>query len=379
VLLTTESGQPATGEEALLQFGEHGKLLLSLIQNEKEMSSIDSLLEQLGAEAGPTGVYHPQLRMPGTNTGRLSGGGGYNWQNPPKSPYMQAFVARPGYVLVSCDVAALENVVVTELSQDPTMLALYGPNAPKHQDGYLFFGSQLPVIGPVIRATGYDPFNPTKDSIAKAKKEAKKARDISKVLVLSSSYGAGPAKIHEALTLSGVDITLDECRTIHAGYWELCGGIKRWERELKRQWTDNKGWLLNGIGRPVCVDPDYMKDLVNRVVQSTGHDAFILFLMQTMQLRDRFEFYPWSADVHDAWYMEVREDQAEDFCKAVLDEVIPAWNDLLGGEIRLKAEPAIVTNLALDKLEGEPLEKAKEYAKAQVIRLRDQRSEGEAR
>jgi hypothetical protein len=98
--------------------------------------------------------------------------------------------------------------------------------------------------------------------------------------------------------------------------------------------------------------------------------------MQTMELRDRFEFYPWSADVHDAWYMEVREDQAEMFCQAVLDEVIPKWNNLLGGEIRLKAEPAIVTNLALDKLEGEALEKAKEYAKAQIVRLREQEGEG---
>jgi hypothetical protein len=110
--------------------------------------------------------------------------------------------------------------------------------------------------------------------------------------------------------------------------------------------------------------------------QSTGHDSFVLFLMQTMELRDRFEFYPWSADVHDAWYMEVREDQAEMFCQAVLDEVIPKWNNLLGGEIRLKAEPAIVTNLALDKLEGEALEKAKEYAKAQIVRLREQEGEG---
>jgi hypothetical protein len=266
VLLTTESGQPATGEEALLQFGEHGKLLLSLIQNEKEISTIESMFEQIGEGT----VYYPQLRMPGTNTGRLAGSGGANWQNPSKSPYMQAFVARPGYVLVSCDIASLENVVLTELSQDPAMLALYGPNAPKFQDGYLFFGSQLPVIGPVIRATGYDPYNPTKESVAKAKKEAKKARDISKLTVLSASYGAGPGKIHEALTLGGVDITLDECRAIHAGYWELCSGVKRWERELKRQWTDNNGWLLNGIGRPICVDPDYVKDLVNKTCLAEG-------------------------------------------------------------------------------------------------------------
>jgi DNA polymerase I-like protein with 3'-5' exonuclease and polymerase domains len=308
--------------------------------------------------------------MPGTNTGRLSGSNGYNWQNPPKSKYMQAFPARPGHVIVSCDVVALEAVVLAERSRDPTLMKLYGPGSIPGTDIYLFNGSQLPIIGPKIRAAGFDPDNMSKEATSKAKKEAKKERDIAKVITLSANYGAGPGKIHETLTLAGIDITLEECQVIHSGFWDLYGGIKAWERKLKAQWQSNGGWFLNGIGRPICVAKDYLKDIVNRDTQSTGHDIFVLFLMTTLKLLgNRFTLHPWSADVHDAWYFEVPEEEAEDFCEAVRAEVLPAWNELLNGTIALRAEPAIITNLWLDKAEGADLEEAKKYAISQRDRL----------
>jgi DNA polymerase I-like protein with 3'-5' exonuclease and polymerase domains len=365
VLVTTDKGNPAVGEEALLGFGEGGKLLLERDRITKEMSSIDSLLAQLGDED----VYHPRLKVPGTHTGRLAGAGDYNWQNPPKSPYMQAFVARPGHSLVSCDIASLENVVLTELSRDSTLWSLYGPDA-KPNDGYLYFGSQLPIIGPVIRAAGYDPHNPTAEGVSLAKKVAKKERDIAKVIVLSSSYGAGPAKIQETLTLAGIPISLEECRTIHSAYWALLGGVKSYEKELVRQWRDNRGWLLNGVGRPIGVHEDYLKDITNRVIQSTGHDLFISFLLCTFRLLgNRFKLEPWNADVHDCWYVELPEELAEEFCRAVREEVLPEWNRQIGGLIRLKAEPAILSNLWQDKAEKEALVRANEFALQQRERL----------
>jgi DNA polymerase I-like protein with 3'-5' exonuclease and polymerase domains len=365
IKVRTDTNKPGTGEDALLGFGEGGRLLLDLIQNEKEISSIGSLEEKVGNGSR----YFPQLKVPGTHTGRLAGAGAFNWQNLPKSPFMQAFVARPGYVLVSCDIAALEAVVLAERSRDPTLMKLYGPGAIKGVDIYLFNGSQLPIIGPKIRATGFSPDNMTKEATSIAKKEAKKERDISKVITLSANYGAGPRKIQETLVLSGVDITLEECRTIHGGFWDLYSGIKVWEKELTKQWKENRGWFYNGIGRPIMVAEDYIKDIVNRDCQSTGHDLFVLFLLETFKLRDRFTFYPWSADVHDCWYLEVKEEEAEAFCAAIREETIPNWNKLIGGTIELRAEPAIITNLWLDKAEGNALEKAKEYAEKQRARL----------
>jgi len=72
--------KPGTDEDARKGWGPAGKLLITYGTLEKLRSSVVSLLEKLDS----TGRYHPELRAPGTHTGRLSGGGGYNWQNAPK-------------------------------------------------------------------------------------------------------------------------------------------------------------------------------------------------------------------------------------------------------------------------------------------------------
>jgi hypothetical protein len=44
----------------------------------------------------------------------------------------------------------------------------------------------------------------------------------------------------------------------------LYKGVKKWERHLEALWEKNGGWILNGIGRPVCIDRMYLKDRANR-------------------------------------------------------------------------------------------------------------------
>jgi hypothetical protein len=56
----------------------------------------------------------------------------------------------------------------------------------KPTDVYLFVAANLGgELGRKIRAAGFDPDNPTKESVAKAKKDAKKERNIAKLLHLS--------------------------------------------------------------------------------------------------------------------------------------------------------------------------------------------------
>lgn len=182
VKVHTKSDKPATDKKALPGFGETGLLLSKLDKQTKLLSFIDSLRNQLDVEQ----VAHPRFNTPGTFTGRLGGSGGFNWQNLPKSGgFMKAVCARQGMAWVSLDFASLENYILAELSQDKSLLQLYGPNSPEFQDAYLFNASQLPIIGPKILATGYNPHNPTEESINRAKKEAKKERDIGKTITLS--------------------------------------------------------------------------------------------------------------------------------------------------------------------------------------------------
>lgn len=349
VTLTTESGQPATDEKALKGFGEPGRILIEQNEMVKEKGYVEAVLSH-----SVGGVLHPAFKVPGTLTGRLAGAGGLNVQQMPKSKeFLSCWVARPGHVWVQMDFTALEQVVLAELSKDPALWKLYGPTARKN-DVYLFTGSQLPKIGDVIRAAGYDPDNPTPEGIAAAKKQAKKERGIAKVITLASSYGAGPGKIHQTLRLEGIPISLDECRTIHSGYWSLYSGVKEYEKELLRQLNNNNGWVLNGLGRPLGIAPDLEKDIVNRVVQSTGHDILVqwLIIYSRMLSNSGIPYTSIIADLHDESIIEVPERYADRALQIMSVDAIQELNRQLGGRIPLKGEGAIARCLADIKIEG---------------------------
>lgn len=181
--------QPAINEDALKEMGEEGNTLISYNERMKMLSMVEGCIETVVAyEDEPTiARAHVGLRTPGTFTGRLGGTDGVNLQNVPKDAgYLECWVPPPGEKLLIFDVSALEPHVLAAASGDKSLLNLYGPDAVKGQDVYLYVGAQLGgEVEKTIRATGFDPFNPTKENTNKAKKEAKKYRNISKVIHLS--------------------------------------------------------------------------------------------------------------------------------------------------------------------------------------------------
>lgn len=351
VLLRTDTEQPAVDERALKMMGEPGRLLVNHNEKVKELSYVDACLGKIRAD---TQAVHPGVRVPGTLTGRLAGSGGLNIQQMPKTQgFLECWVARPGYRIVEFDFSAVEQVVLAELSKDSTLWKLYGPGAKKN-DVYLFVGANLPGLGPIIRAAGYDPDNPTPEGIAAAKKACKKERQVAKIVTLGSSYGMGANKLSQTLRLEGIECDVPEAKRIHAGYWELYGGVKKYESELLRQFNRNRGWVLNGVGRPVGVADGYERDIVNRVVQSTAHDCLVLFLAIVAKYLDAagIEWHPWIWDWHDEGMIEVPEAQAEQAARIIDGSALAALNEKLGGLIPLAGNSEIVGNLAAIKCTG---------------------------
>jgi hypothetical protein len=172
-------------------------------------------------------------------------------------------VRHKGVTFVSGN-CALEPTVLTSASGCKTLNAVYGPKAPLNGDIYSFVGAQLGgELGRAISATGYDWKNPTPESTAKVKKEAKKWRNIAKVLHLSASYGAGPGKIRQTLGSSGIEISMNETKRLHAQYWSLFGGVKEYEQHLVSMWERNGGWFLNPAGLPQAIAQERIRDIVN--------------------------------------------------------------------------------------------------------------------
>lgn len=370
VKVYSDSGLPALDEQALLNIGtDYAKILLEYTGVEKELSYDEKYLELTRPD---TGTLHPGYAVPGPVTGRLAGKNPNQQQIPKSNGTMSCFVPRDGHVFVDCDHKALEQVVLAELSEDPQLMKLYGPGA-RPNDVYLFVGSQLPVIGEKIRESGYDPDNPTKEGISAAKKECKRERGIAKTVVLASAYGAGAKKLHETLSLGGVSVTLEQVKEIHAGYWKLFSGVKRYEAQLIREWEENAGWVMGPLNYPIMCHDRKLKDIVNRVVQRTGHDIHIMYIRHLSDIlwERNFPFIPIVWDWHDQTILECPIDRAEELAHIMEIVAYERLNAELQGIIPMAGEAMIVTNLAeckldVDQLGYDPKDRWREKAKEEI-------------
>lgn len=348
VLLQTDSGLPAVSEDALQSMGDVGQILIGRALKVKELSYVADYIERV--EHRPT--IHPSFKLPGTVTGRLAGKSPNLQQLPKTKGTLSGFVSRAGHSFVDCDVNALEMVVTAELSQDKNLLSLYGPGAKKN-DIYLFYGSMMAGIGPKLTSLGYDPYAPTVEAMDATKKAFKKERSIAKLLILSDNYGSGVKKKQKILSLNGVEMSLREVEEMHTSLLEAKSGVLQYVDWLKDEWKANGGWVENGYGLPICVDEKYEKDLLNRVVQSTGHCIVQLYARITAQLLNAagVSWTPIVMDWHDESIIEVPDEQVETAKRIMEIDAYQELNRILGGTCPLKGSAAVAKNLAGIKLE----------------------------
>lgn len=351
VILTTENGNPAVDKKALLAWGDVGQILKKNNDLVKELSYVQSCIEQL--DMNKTGLLHPQYRLPGTLTCRIAGAGKFNIQQQPKSKgYLKEWVpSDKDYVWIDADVESLEAVVLAELSKDKTMRYLYDPSSPRN-DIYLYVGAFLPGIKERILSAGYNPDHPTPEGIANAKKLAKHERQIAKTCVLGFQYGMGPKKLKQSLALEGIKMTDNEAFNIYKAYWDLFGGIKDFNKHLEAEWRKRGGWVYNGIGRPVTCNEMFLRDINNRVVQSTGHDILMYVNYQLYLLREQqgLDFWPIIIDWHDASLIEC-DKKDSDVIMNLFKTAYERLNDWLKGDLLIRTKPQITHNLAESKCE----------------------------
>lgn len=339
----TESGEPAVGVKTLKHMGEIGEILINRAYDAKELSYIEDYIERTQFRSS----IHPSFRTPGTMTGRLSSKEPNIQQIPKSKAVMSLFQARPGHIWIDLDFSALEPVVLTEFSQDENLLAIYGDTAPKN-DIYLYVAASIPSYADAIRATGYDPLNPTPSSLARAKKECKSIRSICKTVVLACQYGAGVRKIMETLEQDNVFLSYQEVEEIHSGYWNLFAGVRDFSRSLEYEWRRNGGFILNGLGRPMAVPEGMLKDILNRFVQSTGHDILMKYVNLLTQALDRElpgSWKPLIIDWHDSAAIEVPF-QFQETATRIMSRAVDTLNLELKGSIRLRGEPDSGIDLA---------------------------------
>jgi DNA polymerase I-like protein with 3'-5' exonuclease and polymerase domains len=338
-----ESPQPATSTKALAKMGDVGKILIERADRIKALSFVDGYVELI--QNRPT--MHPSYRTPGTITGRLSSSGPNQQQQPKTVKMMSPFIARPGHILIDADFASLEPTVTTEFSQDPNMEVIYGNQASPYQDFYLFIASSIPGIRERVLAAGYNPINPTKEGTANTKKVCKSDRQVCKLVALAAAYGASANKVMQILEEQNIFMSMHEVESIHRGYWELFAQVKDFGRSLYFEWKRNGGYIVNGMGRPMAVPEKYNRDLLNRFIQSTGHDILVKYvnILCTEFHNRNIPYTPVVIDLHDSTCVEVAEGLEKPAIQ-VFHDSMDILNRQLGGRIKLKGTPVSGKNLA---------------------------------
>jgi hypothetical protein len=142
---------------------------------------------------------------------------------------------------------------------------------------------------------------------------------------------------------------------------------KELPEELTEEWLANGGWILSALGQPISVSHSKLKDLTNRLVQRSSHDAHQLSisLVEEEAIKRGWTMMwkpgivedmnvkfaqPWIVDYHDESIWAVREELAEEWCEIVRAADIKL-NEWLGGHIPLRGEPEIGQSLADFKCE----------------------------
>lgn len=342
VRIMSEAGRPAVSIQALRSMGEVGAILVERAYTIKELGFLEDYCERTQSRS----TIHPDFRMPGTCTGRLSGRNPNFQQLPKTDSMMSLFQARPGHVLVDLDLTALEGIITAEFSEDENMMLLYSDTAPPN-DIHLFVAAAVPAFQERIRSTGWDPHNSTELTLAIAKKECKHERSLAKSVVYACTYGAGVDKVWNTLIADGVQITRDEVEVLHSTYWSLFSRVRALGQRLQNEWRENGGYILNGFGRPMCIPDDYRKDALNRFIQSTGHDILVRYvtLLSGELTRRGIPWRPILVDLHDATTIEVPADYSEaavDCFNWAMDEL----NRQLNGIIRHRGVPIVGTNFS---------------------------------
>jgi DNA polymerase I-like protein with 3'-5' exonuclease and polymerase domains len=146
-------------------------------------------------------------------------------------------------------------------------------------------------------------------------------------------------------------VSFEQAKEMHTRYWQLFAKVKQYEMFLQSQWERNEGWILNPVGRPLAVAQDYLRDIVNRSIQSGGHDCFVLYLsiLSDMLNSAGITYKPYIWDLHDAVMLTVPEEQVEAAVRIMDHDAMDLLNKKLGGKVKLKGETNVVDNWAADK------------------------------
>ena len=266
-------------EAKLIKAQKHISSISTPYLNYQKAEKVCSTYGQNWIDAiGIDGRIHPDFHQLGTNTARLSSGGGsdkLNLQNLPKNAETrECFVAETGNLWISEDYMSQESRLLASVANDSAMLHIYDPGECEDMHALVAYMSYPHII-------------PRDTPIAEISKKYKQYRQSAKSIEFAINYGGNDATMVQN---NGLDPA--EAKQIYDAYMEGFPGVKKYQDYCRMAVMRDGFILMNPI---------------------TGHKAFI---------EDWDELHEIQNDMKDSsfWeeYREMKKvDPDSDICRKV--------------------------------------------------------------
>jgi DNA polymerase-1 len=290
-LKKTKTGA-STDFEVLEQLAAMGHEVPRLLIEYRELAKLKSTyVDALPGYANPsTGRIHTSFNQTGAATGRLSSSDP-NLQNIPiRTPrgeaIRRAFVAAPGWVLLTADYSQIELRLLAHLSGDPAFLQAFEQGGDIHrQTAAIIFGVAQDQVTPEMRARA-------------------------KTINFGTIYGQGPYALSRQLGISQ-----DQAKEFIAQYFTRFAGVRAWlDRTVAT--AREKGYVETICGRrryiPELRDRNFNirafgeRTATNSPLQGSAADLIKIAMIRIAQgFRERHLAARMLLQVHDELVVEV--------------------------------------------------------------------------
>ncbi len=269
----TETGAISTDAEVLEALSELHDLPAAILVVRKltkiKSTYVDKILPALDKDVR----VRTNFNLIFTTSGRLSSSGRFNAQQIPRDdPLVKGcIVAKPGYKLISQDLATAEVYYAAVLSGDKKMMGIFLAGGDFHSStAKLVFN--LPCL------------------VEDVKRLYPMERQAAKAVTFGILYGSGAASVSETVTKeSGVYFSIEDAQEVINDYFKTFATLKKWLDNLKREIKSN-GYVYSFFGRKRRLTNVFSPDKgiaaheirsgINMLIQSVASDMNLIAAME---------------------------------------------------------------------------------------------------
>ncbi len=294
---TKKTGRISTSADVLEELAEEHELPRLILEYRELVKLKSTYLDALPRLVNPTtGRVHTTFNQTGTATGRLSSSSP-NLQNiPVRTPLgrriRRAFVAEPGWLLLSADYSQIELRILAHITGDPTMTEAFRRGLDIHAHvARTVFGAQTP-------------------------EQEQELRRLAKIVNFGIAYSIGAFGLAQRTGLSR-----REAQKVIQNYYRTYPGVRRFMEETPA-YARRTGYVRTLFGR-IRPIPDISnknpslraraeREAINAPIQGTAADLVKLAMIRVHQalakqrLRSRLLL-----QVHDELLLEIPEEERE--------------------------------------------------------------------